>query len=372
MTVRDRSQPSGHDANAESTGSSPEQLTAFQLLNSLLRHRRAILLAALVGAFFLVTSTLLEAPHYTSTASFTPESRAVEASRLSGLASQIGIQVPTGEAGQSPQFYADLLVGRALLRETVLTKYELNEKSNRPDAQPGRGNLVDFLEVEAETRPLAVANAIDALRERISVSGDPETAVVELSVTTRWPELSQQVADRMLELVNDFNLERRQTQAAAEREFVENQVARAESALHAVEDSLQKFLEQNRRYENSPELRFEYERLQRRVRLRQQVYTSLSESYQQAKIEEVRNTPVITVVEPPELSARPEPRRLGLRGVLGLVLGGMMGVIWAFGREMMATTRQRDPDHYAEYERLKREMRMELRDLWRQLRSVWE
>jgi uncharacterized protein involved in exopolysaccharide biosynthesis len=172
----------------------------------------------------------------------------------------------------------------------------------------------------------------------------------------------------MVDLVNRFNLERRQSNASQEREFIEGQLSRAESALHAAEDSLRRFLEQNRNYQNSPSLRFRHERLQRRVSLRQQVFSSLSESYQQARIDEVRNTPVITVVQPPELPARPDPRQLLLKGALGLVLGGMLGVFGAFGHEMMTATRQRDPDDYAEFERLKQEARDELARIWKEIR----
>jgi len=47
-------------------------------------------------------------------------------------------------------------------------------------------------------------------------------------------------------------------------------------------------LERNRRYQNSPELTFRYERLQRQVSLRQQVFISLSESLKEETAEEVR------------------------------------------------------------------------------------
>lgn len=129
-------------------------------------------------------------------------------------------------------------------------------------------------------------------------------------------------------------------------------------------------LERNRRYEGSPGLTFRYERLQRRVNLRQQVFTPLSKSYEQAKIDEVRNTPVITVVEPPELPARPDPWRLKLKGLLGLILGGIVGVFWAFGREMMATSGERDPDDYAEFARLKEETKEDVGGLWSRFRPA--
>lgn len=342
----------------------PEEITLLQLGNVLLRHRYLVVVTPLVVAFLVVAFTLAFPRTFTATASFTPEASENQAGRLSGLASQFGISVPAGEAGQSPQFYADLLETRELLREAVLTEYEVREDPDLPEGDRLEGDLVALLEVEGDTRRLAVANAIRSLRGVVSVSTSPETGVVELSVSTRWPDLSHQVADRMIELVNRFNLESRTTQATAEREFIEGQVARAESALHTAEDSLEAFLERNRSYQSSPELTFRYDRLQRQVNLRQQVYTSLSESLEQARIDEVRNTPVITVVEPPELPARPDPRSLALKGVLGLMLGGMVGVFWAFGREMMATSRESDPDDYAEFARLKERTKEDVRGLW--------
>lgn len=349
----------------------PGEVAVLDVVNFVLRHRHAFLLTPIVVAVLLVGVSLILPPSYTSTASFTPESGGGQAGRLAGLASQFGVQVPTGDAGRSPQFYADLLSGRELLRETVVTDYEAPDDSVQSLEDSLGGDLVELFGIEAESRPLAVVEAIEALRDRIEISTDPETGVVELSVTTDWPELSRQVAERMVELVNQFNLERRQSQASAEREFTEKQVVRAESALHAAEDSLKQFLQRNRSYQNSPALRFEYDRLQRRVTLRQQIFTSLSESYEQARIDEVRNTPVITVVQPPDLPARPAPRRLVFRGMLGLVLGGMLGGIWAFGREVLATSRKRDPDDYAEFERLKRETRDEARGLWKRVRGVF-
>ena len=57
--------------------------------------------------------------------------------------------------------------------------------------------------------------------------------------------------------------------------------------------------------------------------LRQQVFTTLAQSYEQARISEVRNTPVITVISAPEGSAarvrKPLPMAL-VGGLIGLLL----------------------------------------------------
>lgn len=364
--VSERDAPRGKSGQ---TRSADEEISLLGIVNVLLSHRRVVVLSPLVGAFLIVAVSLILPHSYTATASFTPESSERtenQISRLAGLAGQFGISVPTGGVGQSPQFYADLLRSRGVLEETVVTEYRLPAEG---EEEHRRQDLVTILEIEEATRAKSVELAMERLRDdMLGVSTDPETGVVDISVTTHWPELSHQVSERLLELVNRFNLESRQSQAAAEREFIEGQVAKSESALRAAEDSLKRFLQQNRRYEDSPELGFQYERLQRRVNLRQQVFISLSESYERAKMDEVRNTPVITIVESPDEPARPDRRRLLLKGFLGLTLGGMAGLFWAFGTVMMATNQRLNPDDYAEFVRLKEQVKEEVRGLWRRLR----
>jgi len=69
---------------------------------------------------------------------------------------------------------------------------------------------------------------------------------------------------------------------------------------------------------------------EREVMLRQSVLTTLVQSYEQARIAEVRDTPVITVLEKPFLPPGPDERRLVLSAALGIVLGGMAGIVLVF------------------------------------------
>lgn len=351
-------------------GGPGDGISALQLANVLLRNRRVVVVVPLLLAAVVVGVTLVLPSSYTTTASIMPESSDRQASQLSGLASQFGVSVPVGQAGQSPQFYGELLRSRELLRKTAVTEYSITTGSDTTRGDTLQGDLSEFLDVAGGTRRLVVAKTIGELREITGVSTNPEVGLVELSVTTPWPDLSQQVAARMVDLVNHFNLERRQSQASAERRFIEEQVARAESVLRAAEDSLEMFLENNRQYENSPELQFQHDRLRRRVTLHQQLYTSLSQSNQQAKIDEVRNTPVVTVVEPPEVPARPDSRDLLLKGVLALLIGTMISVFWAACRELLVTSRERSSDDYDEFARLKEETKEDLRTLVERL-TAW-
>ncbi len=89
---------------------------------------------------------------------------------------------------------------------------------------------------------------------------------------------------------------------------------------------MEDFLQHNRDYRGSPQLVFEGQRRQRVVDMDQALVTSLVQSFEQAKIEEVRSVPLITVIDGPVVPQRPDSRHLLLRGVSGLFLGGLAAV----------------------------------------------
>jgi uncharacterized protein involved in exopolysaccharide biosynthesis len=147
--------------------------------------------------------------------------------------------------------------------------------------------------------------------------------------------LAEQLVLSFLDEVNQFNLETRRSQAASERTFTEQRVQEVRHELRRAEDDLQRFLQRNRDYRNSPQLTFEQDRLAREVAVRQALYTTLSQALEKAKIEEVRDTPVITVVERPEMPAKPDGRGLLRKGLLALVVGTAIGVGFVLGRDRL-------------------------------------
>jgi len=343
----------------------PDEISLLEVFNLLLRHRHRIVGLAVLVAAVAVGAVFLAGPTWRATAAFVPQGSDAERGRLANLAGQFGINVPTGDAaGQSPAFYAELLRSREVLRPVAEASYTFLEggAGDGGDAEQIAGTLPEILEIEEETPGLETAGAMEWLREdAVEVRTDPETGMVNLSVDTRWAGLSHAIAERLLTLVNEFNLETRQSRAAAERTFIEGRLAEREDSLLAAENRLESFLQSNRQFENSPELLFRHDRLQRQVARHQQVVTSLSQAYEEARVSEVRNTPVITVLEPAERPLEPESRDLGLRLALGLALGGMLGVFWAFGVELVRRERAVDSESYREFSTLWSRVRRELR-----------
>ena len=183
----------------------------------------------------------------------------------------------------------DLITARPILQQAVLSAYH-GDGGNAP------ADLIRLFDVRGATQAARLEKAIARLGHGIGVQTSRETGVIQFRVTTPSARLSQEVAARLISLINDFNLSTRQSQAAAERRFVEGRLTQARTELFRAEDRMEDFLRTNRSYENSPQLLFEHERLQRDLGLRQQLYATLAQSYEQAKIDEIRNIPVLTVI----------------------------------------------------------------------------
>lgn len=352
------------DSGSGSRRTGLPEISLLRPINALLRQRWLVLGLPVAGLFAFTGLGLLRERTYTVTASFMPQAQEMSASQLSGLAAQFGLVVPAGETGQSPAFYVDLLESRGILGQVVDTTYAVATGGDSV-----RATLADLYGMKGSTQELRRDAAVRRAREMISATPNLRTGVVRVSVTTRWPSLSEQVARRVLSLVNEFNLERRQSQASTERRFVESRLKEVRDELDQSEGKLQAFLQRNREFRNAPQLTFEHDRLSREVLMRQQIYTSLAQAHEKARIDEVRNTPVITVVEQPEQPVRPDPRGALKNGVLGAVLGALFAVFVAFWREFVSQSRQQDPEAFHQFLTLKALIRDELGRPWRALRS---
>jgi uncharacterized protein involved in exopolysaccharide biosynthesis len=95
--------------------------------------------------------------------------------------------------------------------------------------------------------------------------------------------------------------------------------------------------------------------------------SSLAQNYEQARIDEVRDIPVITIVEEPEAPALPDPRMLLLRGILALVAGALLGSLLAFFLAFVRASRSDTADELDEFRQLKRATARDIRRPWRLL-----
>ncbi|MEO8576300.1 MAG: hypothetical protein ABI556_06365 [Gemmatimonadales bacterium] len=333
-------------------------ISAVSLVNVILRHRWMILMLGLAFGLYSGAKSVTSPKTYTTEFQFMPKGARGQ-SGLGGIAAQLGVTLG-GASESSPQLYSDLLETRSLLWPVAQKTYRI-----RGDSGERTGDLMTIFRIRSPRPAVVRARVINSLKGAIKPTLAAKTGVITTTVQTGNPELSLQIAQNLLEQVNVYNLTRRQEQAAAERGFVERQVDEKRSELRAAEQEMENFLESNRLWRSSPQLSLEYGRLQRVVDMRNQIYTSLLQSYETARIEEVRDLPVITVIEAPELPLDPD-RRGGLRKTLvGVLVGLVIGALIAFFRDKMARNKATQSDEFMEFDALKRETLGDLTHPWR-------
>lgn len=339
-----------HPTFARSASSEPDALWGLSIATVLLRSRRTIMALGFGGAAIGMVFGLLRTRMYASGAVFIPQMQEANSSSLALAASQFGVRLPTGSGGWGPPVYVELLRSWALLEPLAMDTVVVAEEGNR------RARVIDLLKVKADNPQRRLELAVTRLTGIVRAQELKAVSGVQLSVTTKWPSVSLQMAQALVSGVNRFNLEKRKSQAAAERQFVEAQAANAEQGLRDAEDRMQEFAMRNRAATNSsPELSFQRDRLQREVNLREQLYTSLAQNAAEARSREVRDTPVITVLEEPRLAAVPESRRVALKTIVGGLMGGLAGLLVAFLSQGLAGARKTPDETAQEFFRLMEE-----------------
>jgi uncharacterized protein involved in exopolysaccharide biosynthesis len=339
-----RTEPLANEGMGAAASGLNDEISVVEIVNVILRQRLIFVRVFFVIAGISLFVAITRPTRYTSSASFLPESSEPSASGALALAQQFGASIGGAAGERTPQFYADLVTSSEILRRTVVRHYPIiNTVGERRQI-----DLIEYYEVDEETEEGRIERTVERLIDDVMVGVNPNTGIVNFSVTTSDPLLSHGMAAHILDLVNDFDLNTRQSQAGAERLFAGERVAQLSGELRQAEDSLQGFLVENRVFSNSPTLQFEHDRLQRAVAMRQELVTSLAQTFEQARIEEVRNTPVITLIEPPRVPALRAPKRRVVIMIIGVICGAVGGAVAVFVRSYMGQPGGTRPSDFQE------------------------
>jgi hypothetical protein len=352
----------------------PQPLSVVAVLNVVLRRRRIAFGIPLVALGLMLTVAAITwgldrwrgppLPTYAATTTFDLEAAAgsATASPLSGLASQLGLVAPP-PTNAAP--YERLLRSRALLIPVTRMWFTVPT-----DSGTKRGTIADLWNLKAATAAQRQEKAINVIRGAMKVGSD-KVGTPALQVTTPWAPLSVQLADSLIRRLNEFNTERQQSKVSRERRFTEARLEEKRVELRTAEARTQAFLEANRDYRNSPMLSFQFDRLNRELQLKQSLYNTLASALETARIEEVRNAPVVSVIEPAYVPPKVDDEERGwlpdlpTKGIARLVLALFLGIFLAFAVEFFQRNREQSPEDADEFRVLARDTAADLRRPWR-------
>jgi uncharacterized protein involved in exopolysaccharide biosynthesis len=269
-------------------------------------RKKFILLNAAVFAAAILYLLFLISPAYQGTVTILPEygSKSASISGLSQIASLAGVKV--GE-GAPTEIYQNLITSESVLEPVILKEYK-TEKFDNPV------NLFEYYEIEKSGNSYSRRDYLalfKGLRGSINTKLDRFTRILDISVTMPESQLAADVANELVESLDMYIRTKRKSYALEQIYYLEKRTAQVRDSLTKAEEKLKVFREQNRIVTHSPQLMLEQGRMMREVEILQTVYIELNKQLEIARIDDIRETPVVNLKEPakdPVIKAG--PRRL--------------------------------------------------------------
>jgi uncharacterized protein involved in exopolysaccharide biosynthesis len=213
-----------------------------------------------------------------------------------------------------------------LLRLPGKVKSLISSKENTSDivtevANPeGDETILAFNVLERKT--------LSRLRERIQVEKEEQLLVIK----TKMPEplasaqlnktLSRHLKEYLTNIILDKELKN--------FEFIEKRTQEAKNRVEQTQKNLATFRDSNRGI-NSQLLKTKEDRLLADFNLEFSVYNSLAQQMEQSRIKVQNSTPLMRTFQKPQLPTIPSEPKYLIFGVLFLVLGGIVGILFFFG-----------------------------------------
>lgn len=334
------------DATTDATTNEPSLST--WIAGTILRWRLAAI--GILAAWGIAGIAMLVLPQqWRASASFTPnQSSTSGAGRLAGALGALGGGVLGGLAGslatspdpsESPLFYEQLLYSRELVTRLLQSRFP----DPRPDAPADSATLLDIRNTRTKDRAKALELEIREFRKSMVLGTDLRANLVAITVDTEWPELSPLVVQRMLDLVNAFNLQQRQTRGRVRRVFLEGRIDSTRAELAAATRAIRNFEVENRFWRDSPTLKAVHQDLERQQAVAEDLYLSVRRDYEQARLAEVNDAALITVIDAPVVPRKRQFPRVGLTLGVATVLGALAGLLAALIAAAAADWGRADP-----------------------------
>jgi LPS O-antigen subunit length determinant protein (WzzB/FepE family) len=178
----------------------------------------------------------------------------------------------------------------------------------------------EFISITEEQQEM-----VDDLRSRISVNQDKDTGLLTTKVKLQDARAAAELNRHLIELLKEYVTDYRIEKARQNLEFSEQQRDEAEVRFERTQLALAEFLDANRNI-NTARLETELERLQDEKNLALNIYNSLSQRYEEARITLQEQTPIFKVVQAVSVpSKRSEPNR-PITVIVFTLLGGILAI----------------------------------------------
>ena len=301
-------------------------LSITDLILLFAKNIKIIVITPSIFVFLMILNVVFfSKPIYTSTSKIMSSSNGGGLSQAAGIAAQFGFNI-SNKQSEPKWVYPEIIKSRTLAKSMLKRKFEIQSfKKNI--------TLFDYLTEKDKKNynynELEIL-AVEKFLKMINVNEDIKTSILTLNINASDPKFAADLNHALIEQLDNHQKKYNKAKTSDAKEFIIARIIDTEKELISAEEDLKVFRDRNRRIENSPALLLEQQRLGREVTVLTGVFTTLKQQLETTKIEEVKDSDYVVILDPPEIPlkrSKPNKKRLV---ILAFLFGFLLSLIIIF------------------------------------------
>ncbi|MCY1719083.1 Wzz/FepE/Etk N-terminal domain-containing protein [Prolixibacteraceae bacterium Z1-6] len=352
-----------------------DEIDLIALAKTIWEGRKLIIRTVLIFMVLGVTVALLTPKQYTASTTMVPQvaNGSSKMGGLSSLAAMAGfnLNMSQGSSELTPMIYPQILSSAPFQLEMMNTPFKF------PDLEQPVSIFEYYTEIKepgvlanvkkytlglpfvllkamkgtpAESNALASGNLIaftkdqeeisKRLSETISLDVNDKDGYLTLAVQAEDARLAAQVAQKALELLQNYITTFKVEKASAQLKFIEERYNENKAEFEKAQAVLADFRDKNKNV-TSARARTQEERLQSDYQLAFNVFSELAKQLEQARIQVKEDTPVFSIVKPVTVPIEKSKPNRPMILIIWTFMGGVIAIGWIFGKEFLVSIREK-------------------------------
>jgi len=269
------------------------------LMNVLGNNKKYILLITFIFIMLGTGSSFLLIKYYNAEISLYPAKNDISQSlgQFQSLAANLGMNTANNDQSFN---IPDVVKSRLIANKVVSQKWKIKNGKTIDLINLWRMNKPPWYKSSFSSPPDSIVileKAIKKFNNHVQVNEDRISGLIKISTTFQDPYVAAGVANFIGNQVELYIQKENSAQSTKEKLFISERLSIVKQELEISELELKDFKESNRGYEGSPELFMIYSQLFREVEAKKEVYLMLQQQLELARIEEVKQSPILHILD---------------------------------------------------------------------------
>lgn len=272
----------------------------FRVIYNVLRNKKKyILFITFLFSLIGTGSSFLIKKQYSAEITLYPAKKDISKglAQFQSLAVNLGMNTPNNDQNFN---ISDVVKSRLIANKMVNNQWKTSNGQFINLIELWKLNKSRWYEIKSKNEtnsPFIIEKAIKKFNKHVQVTEDRISGLIKITTTLQDPLVAANIANFIGSEVELYIQKENSAQSTREKLFIYDRLSIVKKELESSELRLKDFKERNRGFEDSPELFMTYSQLFREVEAKKEVYLTLQQQLELARIEEVKQTPILHILD---------------------------------------------------------------------------